>query len=125
MQAMDERIGAAARRWIAALGIAAAALALAGCSSMNPVNWYRDATGISKNDPPPDAPNTKNLEAGGKQPFPNLGSVPPPPTRALSSEERDALTQQLVADRANAKYLNEELRAGPGPQVAPPPPVAA
>src|SRR6185312_10846021 len=114
MQAMDERIGAAARRWIAALGIAAAAtLALTGCSSLNPVNWYRDAMGISKNDPPPDAPNTKNLEAGGKQPFPNLASVPPPPTRALSSEQRDALTQQLVSDRANAKYIDEELRAGP------------
>jgi outer membrane protein OmpA-like peptidoglycan-associated protein len=94
--------------------------ALSGCSSVNPINWYRDATGISANDPAPDAPNAAALEAGGDKPYPNLGSVPPPPTRALSTAAREQLTQQLIADRANARYIDEQLRAGPGPSVPPP-----
>src|SRR4051794_20305612 len=75
--------------------------AVTGCSSSNPIEWYRSAMGISANDPAPDAPNTAALEAGADQPYPNLASVPPPPTRALSTAERESLTQQLVADRAN------------------------
>jgi outer membrane protein OmpA-like peptidoglycan-associated protein len=105
-----------------------AGLPLAACSvpdSLNPVEWYRDTTGLSKNDPGPDAPNTKNLEAGGQQDFPTLASVPPAPTRALSTEEREALTQHLLADRANAKYIDEQLRVGPASASAPPPARAA
>ncbi len=81
--------------------------------------------GLSKNDPGPDAPNSKNLEAGGQQDYPNLASVPPAPTQALSTEEREALTQHLVADRANAKYIDEQLRVGPASAAAPPPAPAA
>ena len=98
-----------------------ALLSLDGCS-LNPIKWFRDTTGSSKNDPGPDAPNAQNLEAGGNQPFPNLGSVPPPPNRALSLEEREALTQKLIADRANAKYIDDQLRIGPTASAAPPPP---
>jgi outer membrane protein OmpA-like peptidoglycan-associated protein len=122
-------IASAPWRRISCLALAVlAGLAVSGCStpsSLNPVEWYRDTMGISKGDPAEDAPNTQNLEAGGTRPYPNLASVPPPPSRALTTEERDALTQQLTADRANAKYIDEELRAGPGPQVAPPPRLAA
>jgi outer membrane protein OmpA-like peptidoglycan-associated protein len=103
---------------------AAASVPLAACSvpdSLNPVEWYRDTTGLSKNDPGPEAPNAKNLEAGGQREFPTLGSVPPAPTRALSTEEREAMTQHLLADRANAKYIDEQLRIGPGAAAAPPP----
>jgi outer membrane protein OmpA-like peptidoglycan-associated protein len=95
-------------------------LPLAGCSSLNPANWFAD----KKNDPGPDARNTQNLEAGSQRDFPSLGTVPPPPTAALSAEERDALTQRLVADRANAKYVDEQLRIGPSATAAPPPPAA-
>jgi hypothetical protein len=99
------------------------ALLLGGCSSSaNPVNWFRDATGASQNDPGPDAPNAKNLEAGGDRPYPNLGDVPPPPNRALSLAEREALTQHLAADRANAKYIDDQLRIGQTASAAPPPP---
>jgi outer membrane protein OmpA-like peptidoglycan-associated protein len=94
--------------------------ALAGCSSVNPINWYRDATGISANDPKPDAPYGAALEKGAEKSYPNLASVPPPPTQALSTAERESLTQQLVADRANARYIDEQLRAGPGPSAPPP-----
>src|SRR5262249_56878495 len=105
---------AVGRSWRRILSLAlavAVAAPLAACSSANPINWFRDQTGASKNDPGPDAPNTQNLEAGGKRPYPNLGSVPQAPTRALSTEEREALTQRLAADRANAKYIDEQLRA--------------
>src|SRR5215470_19102180 len=113
--------GQVRRRWRLLAVVLLSQLLLSAC---NPISTYRDAVGISKNDPGEDAPNTQNLEAGGKQPYPNLASVPPPPTRALSTEEREALTQKLIADRANAKYLDEELRVGPGP-AAPPPRLAA
>ena len=101
-----------------------AAIWLAGCSvpdSVNPVSWYRDAMGLSDNDPSDDTRNSGNLAAGGKRDFPNLASVPPPPTRALSTAEREALTQRLVSDRANAKYIDDQLRGGPSAAVAPPP----
>ena len=103
-----------------------AALWLAGCSvpdAVNPVSWYRDAMGTADDDPPADTRNTANLEAGGTRDYPNLATVPPPPTRALSTAEREALTQRLVSDRANAKYIDDQLRGGqgvPAPRPVPP-----
>jgi outer membrane protein OmpA-like peptidoglycan-associated protein len=89
------------------------AAGLGGCSSMNPINWGRSATGTDKSDTlDQEARNTANLEAGGQAPYPNLGSVPPPPDRALSTVDREKLQKGLVADRANAKYSDEELHAG-------------
>jgi outer membrane protein OmpA-like peptidoglycan-associated protein len=104
-----------------ALALVLIGAGLAACSSMNPLSWYRDAAGVSKNDPSPDTRNSGNLEAGGKAPFPNLGTVPTAPTRVLSTEEREALTQSLVADRANARYTDEQLRYGQNATAAPPP----
>ncbi|MBX6366526.1 MAG: hypothetical protein IRZ04_01025 [Rhodospirillales bacterium] len=104
-------------------GTALAALLLASCSTA--VDAVRDVTGTSKNDPGPEARNTRNLEAGSERPFPNLGTVPPPPVRALSTAEREALQKSLAADRANAKYIDEQLRAGQtasAPRPAPRPP---
>src|SRR5271167_2773289 len=102
-----------------------------GLSACNPVETWRDWTGTSRDDPDPDTtPNTKNLAAGEATDYPNLASVPPPPTRALTTAEREKLTQSLIADRTNAKYSDEKLRAGfpavsaPAPPP-PPPPVAA
>jgi outer membrane protein OmpA-like peptidoglycan-associated protein len=96
-------------------------LALAAC---NPVETWRDWTGASKNDPDPEtARNTQNLAAGEAADYPSLASVPPPPNRALTAAEREKLTQSLIADRTNAKYSDERLRAGfPAVSAAPPPP---
>jgi outer membrane protein OmpA-like peptidoglycan-associated protein len=111
--------------------LAASAALLQGCSSIpdyaNPIEWYRGITGASKNDDADNQRNSQNLEAGGKQPYPNLGSVPPPPGTAMSAIDRDKLEKGLVADRTNAKYSDDELRQGrsvpplPGeaPAVAP------
>jgi outer membrane protein OmpA-like peptidoglycan-associated protein len=106
---------------LAVLGLA---FGLAAC---NPVETWRDWTGASKNDPDPETtPNTQNLAAGEATDYPNLATVPPPPNRALTAAEREKLTQSLIADRTNAKYSDEKLRAGfpavSAPVPPPPPP---
>jgi len=100
-----------------------------GLSACNPVETWRDWTGTSRDDPDPDTtPNTKNLAAGEASDYPNLATVPPPPRRALTVAEREKLTQSLIADRTNAKYSDEKLRAGfpavSAPAPPPPPPPA-
>jgi outer membrane protein OmpA-like peptidoglycan-associated protein len=102
-----------------------------GLGACNPVETWRDWTGSSRNDPDPETtPNTQNLAAGEASGYPNLATVPPPPSRALTAAEREKLAQSLIADRTNAKYSDEKLRAGfpavsaPAPPP-PPPPVPA
>jgi outer membrane protein OmpA-like peptidoglycan-associated protein len=90
------------------------AAGLAACSSANPIEWYRDATGLSKNDNLGSERNVQNLAAGGLQPYPNLGTVPPPPDRAMSSVDRKKLEEGLLADRAQAKQSDQQLRAASG-----------
>jgi outer membrane protein OmpA-like peptidoglycan-associated protein len=109
------------RRKVHRVGVLVAVLALTACS---PVETWRDWTGASKNDPDPEtARNTQNLAAGEAADYPNLASVPPPPNRALTAADREKLTQSLIADRTNAKYSDERLRAGfPAVAAAPPPP---
>jgi outer membrane protein OmpA-like peptidoglycan-associated protein len=96
-----------------------------GLAACNPIETWRDWSGVSKNDPDPETtPNTQNLAAGEAGDYPNLATVPPPPVRALTAAERDKLAQSLIADRTNAKYSAEKLAAGFGamPGAAPPPP---
>ncbi len=118
----DRKLGRRALRGV----VAAMVLGLGAC---NPIEGYRHLTGASKNDPnPATTPNTQNLAAGEKSPYPNLATVPPPPTQALTTAELDKLTQSLIADRKNAKYTSEQLQAGfdegAGPPPPPPPPPA-
>jgi outer membrane protein OmpA-like peptidoglycan-associated protein len=109
-----------ARRRAGRLVVVALLLGLAAC---NPVDTWRDLTGVSRNDPDPDTtPNTKNLAAGGASDYPNLATVPPPPVRALTAAEREKLTQSLIADRTNARHTDEQLRAGFSSVAAAPPP---
>jgi outer membrane protein OmpA-like peptidoglycan-associated protein len=102
---------------------------LGGCSSVpdavNPIAWYRDLSGASKDDKlDKDQPNQANLEAGGKQPYPNLADVPNAPDTATSAIDRDALQKSLVADRQNATYTDQQLRATmPAPGLVNPPPL--
>ncbi len=80
-----------------ALGITLGS-ALGGCS---PVETWRSLRGVNQNDPDPQtAPFTHNLAEGEAAPYPNLASVPPPPTRTTSTAERQKLTQSLIADRS-------------------------
>ena len=109
------------RRKVHRVTMLAVVLVLIAC---NPVETWRDWTGASKNDPDPEtARNTQNLAVGETADYPNLASVPPPPNRALTTAEREKLTQSLIADRTNVKYSDERLRAGfPAAAAAPPPP---
>jgi len=113
------------RRWngrALALGLTAAVgvIGLGGCSSLNPINLYRDVTGASKDDPGKDEANTANLEAGSQEPYPAVGSVPNPPTRGLTEAQREKLAQGLVADRNNARYVDAQITSGNSAAVMPP-----
>src|SRR6516164_10945519 len=71
---------------------------LFGLAACNPIDTWRDFTGTSRNDPDPDTtPNTKNLAAGAASDYPNLATVPPPPTQELTEADLRRLTQSLVA----------------------------
>jgi hypothetical protein len=100
------------------LAVLSLAIALSGCS---PIESWRSMTGASKNDPDPEtAPFTGNLAKAEAGDYPNLASVPPPPTRASSTAERKKLMERLIAE-------GEAARANPpptpaGPIVAPPMP---
>ena len=98
---------------------------VAGCSNVpdavNPVSWYRDVTGISKNDDLGKGQNEQNLAEGSNEPYPNLGSVPSAPDAQLSGVDRDKLVKSLVADRNNAQYSADNLRAGDVASTVPPP----
>ena len=101
---------------------------LLGLAACDPVDTWRDWTGTSRNDPDPETtPNTRNLAAGEASDYPNLATVPPPPVRAMTAADREKLTQSLIADRANARYSDEQLRAGfsTTPAAPPPPPGSA
>jgi outer membrane protein OmpA-like peptidoglycan-associated protein len=107
------------KRAVYRLAIMAALITLADC---NPVDTWRDLTGVSRNDPDPDTtPNTQNLAAGEAADYPNLATVPSPPVRAMTAADREKLTQSLIADRANARHSDEQLRAGFSATAAPPP----
>jgi outer membrane protein OmpA-like peptidoglycan-associated protein len=110
------------------VGLVACVVILGGvsaCSSVpdvvNPVSWYRDATGVSKNDDLGKGQNENNLEEGSNEPYPNLANVPEAPSNALSGVDRDKLVSSLAADRDNAKYSDDDLHAGRVTSTVPPP----
>lgn len=103
-----------------ALGLAKLGLACAliGCS---PVDSYRSMAGLDKNDPDPQTAlfsgNMAKAEAAG---YPNLATVPAPPTRASTAADRQKLTENLVGEREGAR--TNPAATAPGPIVAPPMP---
>ena len=105
---------------------ATAVVGLAACSSVpkpvNPVELYRSAAGFSLNDDTSGERNAQNLAAGSNEPYPNLGTVPPPPDRAMSSIDRQKLQQGLAEDRTQAKQSDADLR-GSGTALAAPLPI--
>jgi len=75
-------------------------LALSGCSMM------------------PDMPDLSS----GDKPFPKLTAAPAAKT-PLSANSQEKLANSLVADRDNARYTDQNLRAGNERMAAAPPPV--
>jgi outer membrane protein OmpA-like peptidoglycan-associated protein len=123
--------------WLAVLSV----LALAACSSTpdwaNPVEWYKGATSIFDDKPAPPPANEAAAEMakepipGAGEPFPNLASVPERPKSVTPADERKKITEALVSDRANARYVDgpSSTRATPIPgadvAAAPRPPVSS
>jgi hypothetical protein len=105
------RLGRAARL----LGpLAVIALAVAGCSQG--IAAWRSLRGLDADDPnPKTAPFTGNMAKAYEESYPNLASVPPPPTEETSTAERRALAQTLIAER-NATAA---LGGAPSPAAAP------
>ena len=96
------------KRWARQLAVVGLLLGVVAC---NPVDTWRDLTGVSRNDPDPDTtPNTKNLAAGEASDYPNLATVPPPPERALTAAERDEPAREsveLMVGAAHAAWHSE------------------
>ena len=126
----------ARRRWVLTAVLLTATVGLGGCSYVpewaDPVTWYDRASGGAS--PPPDMQAQKSdVETAGKPRFPNLSEVPARPEGAASNEARAATVEGLVADRENARYTDETLRAAeaeteavaPQPVEKAPPPVEA
>ncbi len=93
-------------------------LVLAGCSTpdwVNPGTWFEGEG---------DASRPEQIE----QPeYPKLGDVPDEAGKTVSIQEAKGIEEGLKADRENAQYTDEQLRADTSPQAAPRPkaPVAA
>src|SRR5271154_3859952 len=101
--------------WLAGLVLV---IGLSGCDS--PIEAYRSMTGINKNDPDPaTAPFVANLDQAETGAYPNLASVPLPPSIATTAAERQKLATELAGVRSSAQANGGT--AAPGP-VPPPPP---
>ncbi len=95
-------------------------VAVAGCTGA--VETWRSLKGSNRNDPDPvAAPFTGNMAGAEAAPYPNLASVPPPPSRATTAVERRKLTETLIAERAAAA----QAAAGAPATAAPTPATAA
>ena len=111
-------------------------LALSGCSMMpdmpdlpdmpdmpdapswvNPFNWFDDDDDMGSL---PKAPGQSTQASSGDKPFPKLTAAPAAKTPS-SANSREKLANSLVADRDNARYTNQNLRAGNERMAAAPP----
>ena len=119
----------------ATMVVLGASLSLSACSYVpdwgNPVVWYDSVVnGIGgSSDAPPKADAEAVRQAQGQtatvasdaKEFPSLKTVPQQAPQTSSSEERRQVARGLVADRDNAKYTDQVLRAGGTPKPQSPP----
>ncbi len=95
------------------LVMGAALLAITGCSTpdwVNPVNWFDDEEA---------AQPVETVAANGE--YPKLGEVPDVAGQTVSIQEASTIQDGLKADRQNAQYTDDNLRAATTPQAMPVP----
>lgn len=123
----------------AVVGVVVASTSLAACSylpdaanpttwnwrRLNPASWFEGDSAKTQTaaKAAPQARPTLAERPGTEQPFPSVNSTPAKPTPP-PIQDRRAIAQGLQADRDNARYTDEVLRAS-GPVAAPPPPALA
>jgi outer membrane protein OmpA-like peptidoglycan-associated protein len=116
LRSADRRFGGPTSRF-ATLALAAMLLA---CT---PIEAYRSVRGLDKNDPDPKtAPYSESLAKGLDQPYPNLASVPPPPTIASTVAERERLAAALTTERGSVEAPDAQGKPG-SPTAGPVPPM--
>ena len=106
-------------------------MGFSSCSSVpdevNPVEWYRGASGWFESDSDQaqrDQANTAKETApplpGSNKDYPNLSTVPERPRSVTSPEERNRVQDGLAADRENARYAKPEAGRPSGTEVGAP-----
>jgi outer membrane protein OmpA-like peptidoglycan-associated protein len=113
-------------RSMTAAALVVAMLGLSACGTWaDPTEW-KDPTGWFGSDddanaaPVPSGNIAKDAGTNAER-FPNLARVPPRPVEMSANSERRQAVDSLAADRANARYTDEELRARPADSNTPPP----
>ncbi|MCW0233367.1 MAG: hypothetical protein OJJ21_07200 [Ferrovibrio sp.] len=112
-------------RSMTAAALLAAMLGLGGCGTWaDPTEWS-DPTGLFGGEDEAAAPvpsgNIARDAGANADRFPNLARVPPRPVEMSANSERRQAIDNLAADRTNARYTDEELRARPADSNTPPP----
>ncbi len=115
------------KKGVSRTALGAALLLVAGCSTpdwADPTEWFDSDSG--------DASRPEQLEQPEEEgDYPALGSVPDEAGKTISIEEANDIQEGLKADKDNAQYTDEKLRADTAvqpmpvtkrPVPAPPPP---
>jgi len=100
------------------VAIVTSMLLVAGCSTpdwVNPGNWFDDDG---------DAARPEKIEQPDAE-YPKLGDVPEEAGKTVSIQEAQTIEEGLKADRQNAQYTDDKLRADTAQQQAPRPPAPA
>lgn len=100
------------------IAIVTSMLLVAGCSTpdwVNPGNWFDDDG---------DAARPEKIEQPDAE-YPKLGDVPEEAGKTVSIQEAQTIEEGLKADRQNAQYTDDKLRADTAQQQAPRPPAPA
>lgn len=106
-------------RSMAGAALLVAMLGLAGCGSWaDPTEWFGEEDAAAG--PVPSGSMARDAGTNADR-FPNLARVPPRPVEMSAGSERRQAVDSLAADRANARYTDEELRARPADSNTPPP----
>lgn len=121
-------IGAASagntKRSASGLRGATAAALLVAMLGLGACGTWADPTQLFGDDDEAAPPTAATVNAGSgpnSDRFPNLARVPPRPVETSTAGERRQAVDNLAADRSNARYTDEELRARPADSTTPPP----